>query len=133
MLDLSKPIGECSPQELVAALMLKAAFNQFDPKQVLSDLYAHQECWTSFVMGPPLPEDSEYPLARLLIALRDLGYRWKADTLYVLTRDDEHVFPLLDLGKKWECNSTEVIDRSRTGHLLGRHPAPPPVVVYWWD
>ena len=34
MLDLAKPVGDCSPQELVAALMLKAAFNQFDPKQV---------------------------------------------------------------------------------------------------
>jgi hypothetical protein len=42
MLDPAKPVGDCSPQELVAALMLKAAFNQFDPKQVLSDLYAHQ-------------------------------------------------------------------------------------------
>jgi hypothetical protein len=53
MLNSAKPVGDCSPQELVAALMLKAAFNQFDPKQVLSDLYAHQEWWKSFVMGPP--------------------------------------------------------------------------------
>ncbi|MDX2243174.1 MAG: hypothetical protein NW224_21035 [Leptolyngbyaceae cyanobacterium bins.302] len=42
--------------------MLKAAFNQFDPKQVLSDLYAHREWWKSFAMEPPLPEDTEYPL-----------------------------------------------------------------------
>ncbi|XHX76379.1 MAG: hypothetical protein RBJ76_18285 [Stenomitos frigidus ULC029] len=133
MLDLAKPIGDCSPQEWVAALMLKAAFNQFDPKQVLSDLYTHQEWWKSFVMGPPLPEDAEAPLHRMLLALRDLGYRWKADTLYVLTRDDECVLPLLDLGKGWHYDHTEVIDRTRTGQLLGRHPAPPPIVVYWWD
>ncbi len=133
MLDLTKPIGECTPQELVAALMLKAAFNQFDPQQVLSDLYAHQEWWKSFLMGAPLPEATEYPLDRALIALRDLGYRWKADTLYVLTRDDEYVFPLLDLSKEWQCSSTEVIDLTRTGLLLGRHPAPPAIVVYWWD
>jgi hypothetical protein len=44
-------------------------------------------------MGPPLPEDAEDPLDRILLALRDLGYRWKADTLYVLTRDDEYVLP----------------------------------------
>ncbi|MBL1179322.1 hypothetical protein [Pantanalinema sp. GBBB05] len=117
----------------MAAFILKGVFNQFDPKQVLADLYAHQEWWTSFVMGPPLPEDPEYPLGRILIALRDLGYRWKADTLYVLTHDDEYVFPLLDLSKEWQCSRTEVIDRTRTGHLLGRHPAPPPIVVYWWD
>jgi hypothetical protein len=62
-------------------------------------------------MGPPLPEDAEDPLDRILLALRDLGYRWKADTLYVLTRDDEYVLPLLDLGKDWHCDHTEVIDR----------------------
>lgn len=133
MLDLTKTVGECTPQELVAALMLKGAFNQFDPKQVLSDLYAHQEWWKSFVMGPPLPEDLEDPLARILIPLRDLGYRWKADTLYVLTCDDEYVLPLLDVGKEWQCSSTDVIDRTRTGSLLGRYPAPSPIVVYWWD
>ncbi|MBD2464890.1 hypothetical protein H6G89_28200 [Oscillatoria sp. FACHB-1407] len=133
MLDPAKPVGDCSPQDLVAALMLKAAFNQFDPKQVLSDLYAHREWWKSFAMGPPLPEDTEYPLDRVLIALRDLHYRWKADTLYVLSCADDYVIPLLDLSKEWQCSSTEVIDRTRTGSLLGRHPAPPPVVVYWWD
>jgi hypothetical protein len=133
MLDLTKTVGECPPQELIAALMLKGAFNQFDPKQVLADLYAHQEWWKSFVMGPPLPEDPEDPLARILVALRDLSYRWKADTLYVLTRDDEYVFALLDLSKGWQCSSTEVIDRTRTGSLLGRYPAPPSIVVYWWD
>lgn len=63
------------------ALMLKAAFNQFDPKQVLSDLYTHQAWWKSFVMSPPLPEDAEDSLDRTLLALRDLGYRWKPDTL----------------------------------------------------
>ena len=113
--------------------MLKAAYNQFDPQQVLSDLYDHQEWRKSFAMGPPLPEDSEDPLARILIALRDLGYRWKADTLYLLTHDDGYVLPLLELGKKWQCSSTDVIDRTRTGSLLGRHPAPPPIVTYWWD
>ncbi len=55
MLDLAKPVGDCSPQDLVAALMLKAAFNPFGPKQVLSDLYAHREWWKSFVVEPPLP------------------------------------------------------------------------------
>ena len=33
MLDPTKPIGDCSPEELVAVLMLKPAFDQFDPKQ----------------------------------------------------------------------------------------------------
>ena len=87
MVDLTKSVGDCSPQELIAALILKAAFNQFNPKQVLSDLYAHQEWWKSFVMGPPLPEEAEDPLDRILLTLRDLGYRWKADTLCVLTRN----------------------------------------------
>ena len=32
-------------------------------------------------MGPPLPEDAEEPLDRMLLALRDLGYRWKAPIL----------------------------------------------------
>lgn len=83
-------------------------------------------------MGPPLPEDAKDPLDKILLTLRDLGYRWKANTLYVLTRDDEYVSPLLDLGKNWQCDHTEVIDRTRTGQLLGRYPAPP-IVVYWWD
>jgi len=47
MLNPAKPVGDCSPQELVAALTLKAAFNQFDPKQVLSDLYeVEPKNWT---------------------------------------------------------------------------------------
>ena len=84
-------------------------------------------------MSPPLPKDAKDSLDRILLTLRDLSCRWKADTLYVLTRDDEYVLPLLDLGKGWQCDHTEVIDRTRTGQLLGRHPAPPPVVVYWGD
>lgn len=66
-------------------------------------------------MSPPLPKDAKDSLDRILLTLRDLSYRWKADTLYVLTRDDEYVLPSLDLGKCWQCDRTEVIDRTVLG------------------
>ncbi len=132
MLESTKPVGECSAQELIAALMLRAGFNEFYPKDVLFDLYAHPELWISFVMGPHLPAPSDTRLFGLLIVLRDLK-RWHADTLYVLSRDDECVFPLVDMGKSWGCDDVEVIDRKRTGHLMGMSPSPAPIVVYWWD
>ncbi|GET37827.1 hypothetical protein [Microseira wollei] len=133
-LDLSKPIGECSTQELLEALMLqRGRFNLFDAERVLHDLYANRNLWISFFMGPQIVEDAEYCLNGLFRTLRSISYRWHADTLYVHAQDDDCVYPLVELGKVWQCDDVEVFDRKRTGELMGRYPAPSPVVVYWWD
>lgn len=133
MFDPAKPVGECAAQELMAALMLQGGFNSFDPQQVLSDLYANSNLWVSFLMGPPLPQTRNTPIFGLLVALRDIRDRWNADMLYVFTRDDLCVPPLVELGQGWNCTTTQVIDRSRTANLLGIYPAPPPIVTFWWD
>lgn len=133
MLVSTKPVGECSTQELLEALMLQASFNQFNPKQVLSDLYAHPDLWTHFLMGPQIIEREKFCRIGLFMALRDIGYRWHADTLYIHSRDDECVFPLIELGKTWKCDDVEVFDRERTSSLMGMYPDPAPVVAYWWD
>lgn len=53
-LDRTNPVGLCSTQELVVALMLQSRLNSFDPDQVFADLKAHPKLWISFLMQPPL-------------------------------------------------------------------------------
>lgn len=133
-LDLAKPIGECSTQELVEALMLhRGDYNLFDAEQVLADLYSNRDLWVSFFMGPLIVEHEDYCLNGLFLILRDILHQWHGDTLYVHCRQDECVFSLLVLGKAWKCDDVQVFNRERTGHLMGWHPAPPPVIAYRWD
>ncbi len=133
MLDFNQPVGDCSTQELLEALMLHANLNNFNPMQILSDLHANPDLWISFFMGPSIRTGEEIDKCGLFQAIRDIRRRWNVDTLYVYTREDDCVFPLVDFGKKWQAGNVEVFDRLRTGYLMNQHPAPPPVVAYWWQ
>jgi len=133
MLDFNQPVGDCSTQELLEALMLHAGFNDFDPMLVLDDLHSNPNLWMSFFMGPPIVEREDFCRCGLFVAIRDIRRRWRADTLYVHAQDDDCVFPLVDFGKKWNAKEVEIFDRQRTEHLMLMYPAPPPVVTYWWN
>lgn len=138
ILDLSASVGQCRPQQLMEALMLQSGrWNNFDPEPILQDLHQNRHLWLSFMMLPLICEDDESGrlYSNLGLALRDLSDRWHADTLYVWSRDDDCVYPLVDFGKTWKADDVQVMDRDRASVFIGYGgwSDPPPVVVYWWD
>jgi hypothetical protein len=137
-LDLSLSVGECNSQQLMEALMLtEGRWNNFDPEPILTDLYQNQHLWLTYMMLPLIgeSEDSNRLFSNLGLALRDLGDRWHADTLYIWSRDDDCVYPLVDFGKTWLADDVQVMDRDRASIFIGYGGSqqPPPVVIYWWD
>lgn len=178
MLDLAKiqSIAQSySPQELFAALVWQRQFNNFNGEEVITDLSKCSGLWTSFLFTKPIFTSDKNGLSfngviDTLLAMAN--YRpmspesivhfvpYPADTLYVLTyNQDTVVSQLMDLGKKWQADSVEVIDRSnpdcgwRLKHRLmvensDRHSQQTHVsekatrdesfrdaviVAYWWD
>lgn len=133
MVDLTKPIGKCTAQELAAAILLNAGPGRFNPQQVLTDLYAHRHLWRTFLMGLPIPVCTDVHLPpTILLPLRDLEDHWNLDTLYLLTRGDECVEPLETLGETWGCEVI-VYDRHQSGWLVGHLPDYAPILAFWWD
>ena len=131
-------IGDCTPQDLWAALMLNSGFNSFDPYQVVSDLYAHRDLWLGFAMLPDIEviTSQQYPELQRLGFVRflpSLGDRHHCDCLYVATTDDETVLQLLDFGKTWSADDVEVYTGEAAERLLDRRHRPAPVLRYWWD
>jgi len=134
MFNPSKPIGECSAQELAAAILLNAGVSRFNPQQVLADLTAHRHLWRTFLMGLPISPCPEHELLRgVLLPLRDLEGHWNLDTLYVLARSDECVAPLIALGAEWGGATGQVYNPEQAGRLMSRFHDPQPVVWFWWD
>lgn len=137
-LDLSTPVGQCNPQQIMEALIVgQGRWNCFDPEPILNDLYSNTHLWIHFMMMPLIAEyeGSNYLYSNLGLTLRDLSDRWHADTLYIWTRDDDCVYPLVDFGKAWSADDVQVMDRDRASAFIGYGGCedPPPVVVYWWD
>lgn len=137
-LDLDLSVGQCTPQQLMEALMLQSGrWNNFDSELILADLHQNRHLWLNFMMLPLIGEDegSNRLYSNLGYALRDLRYRWHADTLYIWSRDDDCVYPLVDFGKAWMADDVQVMDRDRASVFIGYGGCndPPPVVIYWWD
>jgi hypothetical protein len=137
-LDLSLTVGECTPQQLMEALILQEGrWNNFDPEPILRDLYQHRDLWLNFMMLPLIAEDEKSGrlYSNLGLLLRDLSDRWHGDTLYIWSRDDDCVYPLVDFGKTWMADDVQVMDRDRASIFIGYGGSenPPPVVIYWWD
>ena len=129
MLDLAKiqSIAQSySPQELFAALVWQRRFNQFDGREVITDLSLHPELWASFLFSKPIfaPDENSLSFGGVVDTLLAMAnYRpmpetsiihfipYPADTLYILTENqDTTVSQLLDLGKKWRADSVDVCD-----------------------
>ena len=152
-------------------------FNNFDGEEVISDLSQHSGLWTSFLFSKPIFTSDKDGLSfngviDTLLAMAN--YRpmppesiihfvpYPADTLYVLTyNQDTIVSQLVDLGKKWQADSVEVIDDNnpdcgwRLKHRLmmdntnENRPSPQTsiskkasfdelsrdavIIAYWWD
>lgn len=131
-------IGDCSPQDLWAAIMLNSGFNSFDPYQVVSDLYAHRQLWLGFAMLPDIEviTSQKYPeLQRrgFVRFLPMLEYRHQCDCLYIAAAEDEMVFQLLDFGKAWNADDVQVYTGEAADRLLNEYDGSAPVLRYWWD
>ena len=122
----------CTAQEMFAALVWQRQFNNFDGKQVVSDLVNHCDLWSSFLFTRQIfPTDNEgfsfSGLSNILISMANnrqqnkikivrrsvysVCVAYNADTLYVLTKNrDAIITRLIDFGKKWNTDSVEVFD-----------------------
>ncbi|AFY35986.1 hypothetical protein [Calothrix sp. PCC 7507] len=129
MLDLAKiqSIAQSySPQEIFAALVWQRQFNEFDGKEVITDLSKRTDLWASFLFTKPIfaPDENGLSFGGVIDTLLAMAnYRpmpetsiihfiaYPADTLYIITENqDTKVSELLDLGKKWRADSVEVTD-----------------------
>lgn len=127
----TKPIGDCSSQEIAIAQLISASTGRFDAALVLRDLETHHNLWTAFLMGRPFLSQDEAGLPHSgLLALRDLKHCWNLDTLYILAHNEGCVAPLLQLTSTWGCDSGHY-DWVQSERLLAGRPAP--IVWAWWD
>jgi hypothetical protein len=136
--DSSTLVKDCTPQQLMEALMLsQGKWNCCDPAQILTDLYAHSHLWFNYMMLPyiSVAEGSNRLHSNLGYLLRSIGHYWHADALYVCSRSDDCVYPLVDFGKVWSADDVQVMDRDRASRFMGYGGCedPPPIVIYWWD
>ncbi|BAZ11189.1 hypothetical protein NIES4071_30150 [Calothrix sp. NIES-4071] len=115
-----------SPQELFAALVWQRRFNEFDGKEVMTDLSEHTDLWASFLFTRPIfaPDEHGLSFGGVIDTLAAMAnYRpmpdssiihfvaYPADTLYILAENqDTKVSQLVEFGKKWRADSVEVSD-----------------------
>lgn len=159
-----------TPQEMFAALVWQRRFNDFDGEQIITDLYNNSDLWRSFLFAQGIyAKDSESlsftSMINTLLAMANWRpmpetsfirfIRYPADYLYVLTENESvTVSKLIDLGKKWQADSVEIVDRSNKEYgkyvewklrecLIKPHltqlnqpncdRTDGVVIVYWWD
>ena len=116
------------PQEMFAALVWQRRFNEFNGKQVITDLYNNRDLWHSFLFGKGIyPKDSESLsftlMLDILLAMANWSSmpeksftrfsRYPGDNLYVLAKNESSlVSKLIDLGKKWNADSVDIADHN---------------------
>ena len=117
--------GSYCAQEMFAALMLQREFNNFNGRQVLTDLIDNADLWNSFIFAQAVYYDdfdglSYGQVAKTLVALANHHIQsshgfmdfveYPADTLYILTEnDDAKLSQLLEFKKKWQVDLFEVV------------------------
>jgi len=159
----NKSLQEATTQDLWTALLLKRRFNNFEPQQIVTDLYGQPQLWQKFWLGwltfdaEFYQDTSEAPIARLLemLVYAQEERLFKNDVLYIQSSDDDSVPALLDFGKQWQVDDCEIFDRDQMARILGRlttlievlgeekmtrqveqwksRQVCAPVVSMWWD
>ena len=128
MYNPAKPLSEATTQDLWTALLLKRRFNNFEPQQIVQDLYARPQLWQKFWLGWLVfdvdfyQKTNEAPITRLfemLVYAQD-GRLYKNDVIYIQSADDEYVPVLMEIAKQWQVDDCEVYDRTRLAKILGR-------------
>ncbi|BAU16120.1 hypothetical protein LEP3755_66870 (plasmid) [Leptolyngbya sp. NIES-3755] len=132
MLDRTKPIGDCTAQELAIAMLINASAGRFDAGQILHDLETHRSLWRSFLMGRPIVRsfDGELPLG-LLLPLRDLHRCWNLDTLYILVSQEDAVTPMRQVAQTWGGEVGQYVGESVRRLLGSAHEDT--ILFCWWD
>ena len=160
----------CTPQEMFAALVWQRRFNNFNGEQIVTDLYDNPSLWHSFLFSKGIyAKDSESLSFTSMVDTLLAMANWRpmpemspirfvafpADNLYVLAENESMlVSKLIDLGKKWQADSVEVVERNNEeyGNYIGlklRECLIEPhktrlnqpncdrydgvVLIYWWD
>lgn len=136
--DLAEPVqfdglpelGKCSPQVLMAGLLLKHGSEKFHAPTILKDLQSHPQWWYSFIAGPALP-NSTTGIANRLSGLRGFPDYWWTDCLYLWSRSQDAAIQLKALGQNWSCKTATILDSQETARLLALPKSPPVVVLSW--
>ncbi|MGI0484879.1 hypothetical protein ACN4EK_05525 [Pantanalinema rosaneae CENA516] len=124
------PLGECSPQALVAGLFLQHGSQRLHAPTILDDLQANSELWYSFVAGPRLPS-TNMEIEDCLSSLCGLPDYFWIDSLYVWSRSRAAAEELQILSHQWKCRSATILDSPETARLLAIPKGPPIIVISW--
>jgi len=123
-------LRDCSPQMLVAGLFLRNGRKHLPASTVLQDLQAHSHLWSSFAVGPVLP-NANTELENCLRGLRSLPDYFWIDALYLWAQSLTAAKQLQTLSHNWRCTSTTILDNPETARLLALPKGPLIVVVSW--
>lgn len=123
-------LGKCSPQKLMAGLLLRTDAADFPASTILQDLQAQFQWWRSFIVGSPLP-NSKMGLSNSLSVLQKLPSCWCNDCLYIWARNNEAALHLKALGQTWSCEAIVTLEGVDAARLLALPDAPPIVVMSW--
>ncbi|MBW4474312.1 MAG: hypothetical protein KME45_28655 [Stenomitos rutilans HA7619-LM2] len=130
VLDEMTVLEECSPQHLMAELMIKADSKCFHAQTILKELQDYSHWWRSFVLAPPLP-DTKTGMTNRLNILQQLPTAWRDDCLYIWAWDDTAARNLRLLAQNWYCGEVTAIAGDEAARLLNVPNASPIIVVRW--
>ena len=163
MYNPDQSLRTATTQDLWTALLLKRRFNNFEPEQIVQDLYTQPQLWQKFWLGWLVfdlefyEKTNEAPITRLLemLVYAQTDRLSNNDVLYIQSADDDCVPTLLDLAKQWQADDCEVYDRPRLAKILGHlttlidvlgeekmtrqieqwkaRSICTPVIAMWWD
>lgn len=109
-------------QKIQFELMKLASFNNFDGKDVVSDLIKNRDLWKSCVMD-----------RNDLLKLRDIPDNvWNVDVLYILT-EQKNLEALIEISEYWFPNKLNVIEKKEANELLRMGGGTDVILSIWWD
>jgi hypothetical protein len=111
-------------QSIQLDLMRRSSYNNFDGKQVATDLVNHQRLWCAAILDR-LGDDA-------LTKLRDIDENyWNADTVYVLSSgaDDRS---LTRLARRWHADDVYWVNAAHASQMLGTSDSFR-ILEIWWD
>jgi hypothetical protein len=128
--EQSQRLSACSPQSLMARLLLRRSIEERRALKIMDDLQLHADLWYSFILGPQLPK-AEADLANYLRGLFTLPFNYSVDCIYIWSKNSQAAERLKILGQAWECKTATILSSTETARLLALPKGPPIVVISW--
>jgi hypothetical protein len=111
-------------QAIQLDLMRRSSYNNFDGKQVASDLLGHRRLWCAAILDR-LGNDA-------LIKLRDIDENyWNADTVYLLSSGADNR-NLTRLARTWHADAVYWVNPTDVSQMLGTSESFR-ILEIWWD